>query len=183
MVDNKLRKCMNTPWSLTSFPHPLLLDFKTKWQKEWSQLLWATDKACTKTKRTPAMDGTITSNLQRAQKQLHKVCCQAATLWQEFLESLLQTANLIGNKKKKKLILQLRLAEMNWKCFAQVQLILKPKSPGRLMHLLIPDDTPNRWQMVDDRTKMETHLLQHCQKHFSNAQGSPYMIPPLSTLL
>jgi len=30
---------------------------------------------------------------------------------------------------------------------------------------------------------MEKHLMEHCQAHFKQAHGSPYTVPPLSTLL
>jgi len=68
-------------------------------------------------------------------------------------------------------------------CFALVKQNMKPQSKG-ISRLIIPNpDNPNCEMTLYDPTIIENALKQHCQLHFKQAHGSPFMIPLLSTLL
>jgi len=61
---------------------------------------------------------------------------------------------------------------------------MKPRMAGGLMRLLIPDTADSKkWTTIINPVEMEKHLMEHCQEHFKQAHGSPYTVPPLSTLL
>jgi len=93
-------------------------------------------------------------------------------------------AETTNNKNRKKLILQLRMVELNWQCFVTVKAILKPWSPGGLNHLLVLDtENPDQWITIDDPQPMENRLMEHFQQHFQQAHGSPFTIAPLAPLL
>jgi len=88
------------------------------------------------------------------------------------------------DKSRQRLIFQLRQAELNRHWFVAVKSILKPRSPGGLTHLLIPNENDsNKWKTIDDPKDIEQNLLSFCQSHFATAHGSPFTIPPLSDLL
>jgi len=88
------------------------------------------------------------------------------------------------DKSRQRLIFQLRQAELNRRCFVAVKSILKPKSPGGLTYLLVPDDNDSsQWKTIDDAKTIEKTLLSFCQSHFTKAHGSPFTVLPLSDLL
>jgi len=133
---------------------------------------------------TPTNHGSINKNIRKARQELRTIQRKAAAVREEFLDSLLTTAKQMKDKSRQRLIFQLRQAELNRRCFAAVKSILKPRSPGGLTHLLVPDDTDaDQWKTIDDAKDIEQNLLSFCQSHFATAHGSPFTIPPLSDLL
>jgi len=60
----------------------------------------------------------------------------------------------------------------------------KPTTMGSLTQLLVqdPQDT-NTWQKVTELEVLKQHLLQYSCTFFSQAHGTLYTVPPLSTLL
>jgi len=61
---------------------------------------------------------------------------------------------------------------------------MKPQSPGGLSKLIV-DSTkdPTQHEVIQDPNVMDQHLLEYCKKHFGQAHGTPYMVPPLAPLL
>ncbi len=61
---------------------------------------------------------------------------------------------------------------------------MKPRTASSLTRLLVPDESDStKWKTIINLEEMETSLIDYCQEHFKEAHGSPYTIPPLSTLL
>jgi len=110
-------------------------------------------------------------------------CKEAETKCCKFLNSLLQAAKRTKNKQCQKLILGLKQAKDNHRCFRVVKNFLKPMNGG-VTHVLVPNPMdPNVWDTVHNIPQMEQHLLNQSQKHFSQAHGTPYTIDPLTTLV
>jgi len=64
-----------------------------------------------------------------------------------------------------------------------VRQILKPRTGG-LTQLLVPNPNNNdQWDTINDRATMEMMLLQRSQTHFQQADGTPYTIEPIRSLL
>jgi len=101
-----------------------------------------------------------------------------------YLQELLQAVQQTNDKGWQQLIRHLCLAKQNRKCFQLHWQFMKPQTAGGLTRLLVPDDTDkNKWKTIKNPTEMEDQLIAYCQDHFKEAHGSPYTVPPLSTLL
>jgi len=134
--------------------------------------------------QTPTDHSSINKNIWKAWQELQTIQWKATAAWEEFLDSLLTTTKQMKDKSQQRLIFQLWQAELNWHCIVAVKSILKPRSPGGLTHLLMPDgNDPNKWKTINDAKDIEQNLLSFCQSHFATAHGSPFTVPPLSDLL
>ncbi len=61
---------------------------------------------------------------------------------------------------------------------------MKPRSPGGISKLIVDSaHDPTQQQILQDANLMDQHLLEYCKKHFSQADGTPYTVPPLAPLL
>jgi len=128
--------------------------------------------------------GSISKNLAMSRTKLREIRRQAVQKWKDFLQSLATTAHTAGNNKKGKLIQHLLQAEQNFRCFAIIKNHLKPRTPSGLTHLLVPyPNNPGKWKTLYQLEELEAAMHTQCQQHFSQAHGSPYMVPPLSDWL
>jgi len=76
------------------------------------------------------------------------------------------------------------MAKQNRKCFNLHRQFMKPRMAGGLTRLLVPSENDaTKWKTIINPTEMEDTLIAHCQEHFKEAHGSPYTVPPLSTML
>jgi len=126
---------------------------------------------------------TIQTNLRRIQKQFREIKQEAAIHRKKFLDELMIAAKTTKNKQRQQLIRHLKTAEDNRRCFALTRAILKPHTAGGLTHVLDSNDNGNMWTNVVEKDEMEQKLLNHSQKHFSQAKGTPYTTAPLNNLL
>jgi len=126
---------------------------------------------------------TVSIRLHKTQTKLRTIRKEAEAKRREFLNTLQQAAKHTKNKQRQKLIMGLKQAEENRRCFRVVKNFLKPTNGG-VTHVLVPNPTdPNVWDTVHDIPQMEQHLLNQNQKHFSQAHGTPYTVDPLTTLV
>jgi len=129
-------------------------------------------------------EGSISKNLTKSRTQLREVHRQATQKRKDFLQTLATDAHTAGNNKKGKLIMHLLQAEQNCRCFAIIKNHLKPRTPGGLTHLLVPDpDNQGNWKTLYQPEEIEAVMHTQCQMHFAQAHGSPYTVPPLTDLL
>jgi len=84
----------------------------------------------------------ISASLRWACKQLHKIHWTACLKWQEYQTSLAKAAEQTNDKQWQKLILHLKCAEQNWKCFSLIKAHMKPWSTGGINKILIPNPDP-----------------------------------------
>jgi len=186
-TNQKFRKKHTLPWSPTLstayFTHRywMLSLTQKRTERNYSTQLRRIEQ---RINQTPINHGSINRNIRVARQELRTIQRQAAAVRAEFLDSLLTTAKQMKDKSRQRLIYQLRQAKLNRRCFAAVKSILKPRSPGGLTHLLLPDaNDSTKWNTIDDALDVEKNLLSYCQSHFATAHGSPFTVPPLSDLL
>jgi len=135
-------------------------------------------------KQLPDTTGLLSGNLQKPQQTIWEIKRVAAQCREAYLQELLDAANHTNKKSRQKLIKHLRMVEYNWKCFALHRQFMKPRTAGGLTRLLVLDKTDNKkWMTLINPLEMEKSLIDYCQEHFKEAQGTPYTIPPLSELL
>jgi len=90
-------------------------------------------------KTAPAETGSISQNLRIAQHMIREIKRDTNAKHKAHLTKLAEAAANTKQKDKKKLILQLHLAEQNQKCFNLHHNHMKPRLAGGLMRLLIPN--------------------------------------------
>jgi len=186
-ADKKYAKYRNSPWSVElhqAFLHHCywttkLIQARTK--RNHSDTL---KSIAAKLPEPPDERGSLTLNLRKAQRNIREIKRAAASKRESYLQDLTEAASNANDATKRKLILHLRIAEQNRKCFAIHRQFMKPRSAGGITKLLVPSPTtPQGWNTVVDPRAIESHLIQYCQNHFKTPQGTPYTIPPLAPLL
>ncbi len=127
---------------------------------------------------------TISSRQRKTWTKLRDIHRDAQSKRKQFLDNLLRAANAAKDKNRCHLIIGLKHAEDNRRCFHLIQQQLNPSTPGGLTSLLVPDpESPDKWITIRDTATMEKNLLECSRSHFKQAQGTPFTIPPLSDLL
>jgi len=116
--------------------------------------------------------------------QLRTTRREAFDKCKQFLNQRIADAHHTKDKQRQQLILSLKRAEENRRCFSIVKRQVKPQTTGGLSHLLVPNkDDNDTWTTVTDINEMEQHLVEYSREYFKQAHGTPYTIPPLSQLL
>jgi len=73
--------------------------------------------------------------------------------------------------------------EQNCRCYAAFCHHTKPKSQGGLGYITVSSGPNQPPQIILDQDEMNDTLLDHSHTHFAKAQGSPFMVEPLTWLL
>ncbi len=190
-ADRKCRCFKEHPWSPTLQQDYLVHRYWTvklsevKTKKKFELALTNLRERIHDPTRLIQPDGSTISMCQRAARtQLRTTRREAWEKRKQFLNQLLADANHTNDKQRRKLIFSLKRAEENRRCFTIVKQQVKPRTTGGLSHLLVPkQDTTDEWTTVTDINKMEQHLVDYSREYFKQAHGTPFTIPPLSTLL
>jgi hypothetical protein len=94
-----------------------------------------------------------------------------------------ETLVLEGKKKQAAAIATIKKAERRQNCFRKFHIFTKPpRSAGGIAYTIRsnPDGTTTR---IQDPTELAHTLSQRNRKHFAQAHGTPFTVPPLSTSL
>jgi hypothetical protein len=101
----------------------------------------------------------------------------------------LSKSNKESDKSRAKMLRQLQVAEAKNRLYAKIRAMRTVKERtgvSRIEIPLHPDQDPkvcSEWQQIDVPTEVLEHLRLRNQKHFGQAAGTPFTIPPLSTHL
>jgi len=98
------------------------------------------------------------------------------------LETILNQALAAKQHKKSQALKYLIRAECNRQCYARFRQHTKPKSAGGLAYINTTDEDGVTTPLLE-KTELEEKLLEHSRKHFSQVEGSPFTVEPLSRLL
>jgi len=137
-TNQKCRKNRHSPWSPTL--HKLYLTHcywkirlsETRTKKDYSVAL---TRITDKLQSSPENGKTISANVRELRRQLREIRRNATLKRQEHLNSLLEVANATNDNQRRKLILHLKRAEENRRCFLLHRQFMKPRSPGGLSKL------------------------------------------------
>jgi len=99
---------------------------------------------------------TVSWKQRQARQSLCQIRREAQIKCKEFLNTLLQVAKVTKNDKWKQLILGLKQAEENRRCFSTVCQLLSPSTPGRLSQLLSNTITHGT-QQLDNGARQSHH--------------------------
>ena len=89
-------------------------------------------------------------------------------------------------KTKIKILRNLKKAEELRKLFLKIKMLRQTKNRSGITRIEVPCDqnedpkTCTEWKMIDIPTEILHHLQQRNRRHFGQAHGTPFTIPPLS---
>jgi len=102
------------------------------------------------------------------------------------LQNLRSTGDTKSKKKKLTILRNLKKAEAMKRLFQKLQRLRQTHVRGGITRLEVPNDpnadpkTCTQWKVIDIPTEILSQLQQRNQKHFGQAQGTPFTVPPLS---
>ena len=123
--------------------------------------------------------------LQQTRKALKEIRKDAQDHRSKDLQLQAQEAELSGDTQKARILRRLHKAETTHKAFLKLRQVLKPKNTGGVTKLELPINQPDGteiFEVTEDPKIIETACLQHNKQHFSQAQGTPFTVPPLSQI-
>jgi hypothetical protein len=136
----------------------------------------------------------IKQNLRQAQASLQEIKRQAVALREEHLRQLIDIQVESGNDKEHERRLQILLrSHKQQDHYRKIQQVLQNKEKTGLSYVIIPEDlqpqefpydpdTVNKWTMIHEPDLLQKYITQRNIKHFGQAHGSPFTIPPLTEI-
>jgi hypothetical protein len=126
---------------------------------------------------------TTTYQLKLAIKNLRNQRQLAAEARQQHLTFQQETLVLEGKKQRAAAIATIQKTERRQKCFRNFHTYTKPpRSSGGLSNT-ISNNNDSTQQRLEEPNILAEALYQRNRKHFAQAHGTPFTIPPLSTAL
>lgn len=131
--------------------------------------------------------------LRKEQKALHELVLQSCKHWEVEAEDCILCYEMDeepSSKKQAATQRKLKAAEATKTMFKKLHAARKPKHSGLSLLEVPRDSSDNPKQIRDDQTKWRTIsvptevvdlLLERNRKHFGQAFGTPFTVPPLST--
>ena len=129
--------------------------------------------------RTPTTHRQAQKFLREAQKHLKEVKMNAQKLRDSHLEDRIARYNLVGDEHKSKAINHIKRVETLKRTYKKIRSLKQGRSKSHFNHLIISQD--NQDQVITDPDDIIKHLIDRNQKHFGQAQGTPFSIPPLNS--
>jgi exonuclease III len=126
--------------------------------------------------------------LRQARADLKAVRKIAAQHRQDFLDELLEVSRLHGDEDKEKILKRVRRKEQIKAVYKKLQRILKPEGFQSLTKVEVLQETPGvagappvqEWRVINTKAELDKEILSRNQRHFSQAEGTPYTLPPLA---
>lgn len=124
-----------------------------------------------------------------AAKELHDVVKEAGTHRLEHLQNQLLVHEAQGNLKDAKAVKRLIQAEEMRSIFQKLKYLRSDKRESSLKRVIVPVDpyddpnTATNWRIIDEQRLVENTIFQRNRKHFGQAQGTPFTLQPLKSLV
>jgi hypothetical protein len=119
---------------------------------------------------------------QESKEATEKVLNNAKLLRQDHLESRASDASTEGKVEKEKAIRMVIQAEEQRHAWCRMRRAMgKGKKSGLSSILVENEDGTTRW--ITDKAEMEKKLIEQFQKHYSQADGTPFTQSPLMDIL
>ena len=125
-----------------------------------------------------------------AQKRLQKVIRDAKELRSTFLEQRAEKLAQEGEGTKEQVIKKIKREEESAKSFQLLRRAMGKESQGGIKFILVPGEETKEDSNKDYETlipifqpeEIERKILQRNKRHFSQAQGTPFTVSPLSDI-
>ena len=116
--------------------------------------------------------------LRQAQKAFKEIKLKASQLRDQHLEDRLGAAQIKGEVQKVKAIATIKCLEVLQMMYRKIRHITKKKSERHFSHLIVTRQGQD--EVITNTTDMFHHIIQRNTRHFSQAQGTPFSVPPLN---
>lgn len=132
--------------------------------------------------------GNIRLKLRMSYQFLKLVRQEAETERHNYLATEAELAVMDNVQGKARILKRIKQSEERRKTFKLLRLYIQNNNSSSVQEVQVPqnpgDDpkTTTIWKTVQNQTEVENHLHQYSQHHFAQADGSPFTVPPLSTL-
>jgi hypothetical protein len=132
--------------------------------------------------------------LRAAQKELREAKKNHESLRQQFLvERQIELSDDPNQKVNQQIVQRIQRAEAKRRSHARIKTAMTDTTKGGLTHIIVPkgsqpDDYPyepetvTEWEKIYDPKLIEQYILARNKAHFSQAQGTPFTIPPLDKI-
>jgi hypothetical protein len=123
-----------------------------------------------------------TAEIRKARKYLKRVLNDAKQLRQDHSESRAEVASKEGSAEKEKAIRMVIQAEQQQHAWSRMRRAMGKGKKSGLSSILVEkkDGTTDR---ITDKAGMEEKLIEQFQKHYSQADGTPFTRSPLTDIL
>ena len=124
-----------------------------------------------------------------ARAKVREIEANAESIRKEELEAKLlerHAPGLVGDDAKAAALTRIRKAEAKRRTYAKLNSLRNPSGRQGVDRLEIPADPSQdpkqckEWVLVETPEEIVSHLRRRNQKHFGQAQGTPFTVPPLS---
>lgn len=125
---------------------------------------------------------TINSKIKEAKKKLNEVKAKASERRIAFLTLQAETYNDQGCKDMEKAVKAIQSREIKQKIFRKLRGVMGKVKSGGLDHVLKTKDDGTE-ERINDRDLMFEEIIRRNTKHFSQADGTPFTVEPLRSLI
>lgn len=126
----------------------------------------------------------IPRKIRQAQKELQEVRDKAKQYREEFLQERAYYYSTLCNCTREQAIKAIKSAEETKRAFEHLQQMKQKKPSGALKFVLVRKaDNPEEHVGIFDPEEVNKTISTRNQHHFSQAEGTPFTIEPLRTLL
>ena len=159
------------------------------------EAIYSQTKNCSPPKLDTDDKKIINNKLKLASKNLTTIKRNASKYRQDHLQARAEEADHVGNDKLSYYIRRLIVIEQQVVVHKKIKQYTASVTHQSIKHLEIPKDSTigwnnipktlpsNQWHTITDNHEIEECLIKRNVEHLNQAQGTPYTIPPLSTLL
>ena len=188
-AERKCGKIATCPWSPHLRDARRILKYWNLWRKEFKVNI---DLSKARRSISDSMDPIppkptpeeLPKLIREAQANLKKVQLDAKALREAHLLERAKYHTTIANCTAAEALKSIIASEESRKSFKHLKNIRNKGSTGAMNYVLIPDKhTPGGWKGIFDPTEVQEVISDRNQKHFSQAEGTPFTIDPLRTLL
>ena len=140
----------------------------------------------------PTSIASCSSALRQIKEQVRTIADQSFEQRERERDALieqLEQSTLSSDQKRATLLRKIRYTEKSRKLALKLKSVRATQTTVGMTRIEIPvhpeqdPKTCTEWQMIDIPPEVLHHLQQRNRKHFSQAFGSPFTVPPLSTRL
>jgi hypothetical protein len=162
-------------WKITLSSLRTNRDFAQQLERLLLQIDWDTPPLA------PSKDDMV-AKLREAQKEIRSIRNDATEHRSSFLQERAAAEALAGNEETAKVLRRIEKAEATKVCYRLLRKYLKPSTRGGITRIEVANDDGTT-RIVTEPTEVFNLILKRNHTHFSQATGTPFTTPPLSTML
>ena len=113
---------------------------------------------------------------------LREATAKAAELRAAHMQTRIEHWAELKDKESEKVVTQMAAAEKLQRAYRKIKRARQPSNHGGIKYILVPDG-PDKWKRIIDSSEINSRLQERNCKHYQQANGTPYTIEPLTSML